>query len=72
MAMGNHLQNGNCALLVMAAKITSMLMSGIGVCLNKCHELLINMVAIPRIMATSPIRFVRAVIMPAPTEYEFW
>lgn len=56
----------------MAAKMISADTRIIAGCLNKCHEDEVSIIAILRIIATSPIRLVKAVMRPAPTEYEFW
>lgn len=75
MAAGSQLENGICALLVMAATIMAITwyfnveVSHILV-INQCPWFSVH--AIARRSITSPIRFVNAVIIPAPSDFEFW
>jgi len=71
-AIGSHGEKGNWALLVMAAnKVASR--SGIeGVRRGMFQWAEVIVAAIPAINAISPIRFVRAVIIPAPSVEGVW
>lgn len=75
-AAGNQAENGICALLVIAAKIakqqiTFILLSPLDT-IRKFQEPNSTIPAILNRIATSPIRFLRAVIIPAPLDFSFW
>lgn len=74
-AAGNHLENGICALLVIAARVTAVRRRGdIGVVcmlvISQWPWLIVH--AIARSSMASPIRFVSAVIIPAARDLGFW
>lgn len=73
-AAGSHLEKGIWALLVIAAIII------VNTCINSillwCIMVMFqcpwfSVMAIARSNITSPIRFVKAVIIPAPSDFEF-
>lgn len=73
-AAGNHLEKGICALFVVAA-IVSITAINIFVLFNQIDvkfqcEFIIHAIEIK--IKTSPIRFVKAVSMPAAKDFEFW
>lgn len=75
MAAGSHLENGICALFVMAANMierVSILLNPEGHMLriNQCPWFSVH--PILRRRQTSPIRLVSAVIIPAPNLFGFW
>ena len=75
MAAGNQAEKGIWALLVMAAKIarqqiTFILSSPLEI-IKKFQEPNSTIAAILNKIATSPIRFLRAVIIPAPLDFSF-
>jgi hypothetical protein len=74
-AAGNHLEKGICALLVQAAMVIKMIWNGI---LGVAHMWIIfqcpwsKLRAIEIRIITSPIRLVKAVIIPAPRDLGDW
>lgn len=66
-AMGSQGENGNCALLVIPAIKVAITKGDEGVKKGMFQWAHDTAVAIPAIRAISPIRFVRAVIIPAPS-----
>lgn len=75
MAAGSHLENGICALFVIAATRMAVacqlndLVSHICIIFH-CPWFIVQAIASRSI--TSPIRLVRAVIIPAPRDFGFW
>jgi len=74
MAAGSHLENGTCALFVMAAMVINKVIS----CENGVDHMLVifqcpwfNLQAIEINNITSPIRLLRAVIIPAARDLGF-
>lgn len=65
-AIGSQGENGNCALLVIAASKVAKRRGIEGVKSGMFQWAVEIVAAIPAISAMSPIRFVRAVIIPAP------
>lgn len=71
-AMGSQGENGNCALLVIAANRTAKISAGDGLKNGRLQCAEGMEAAIPTIKAISPTRFVRAVIIPAPRVEGVW
>lgn len=74
-AAGSHLEKGIWALFVIAAikmQIIINLLKSFSHILLTDHWLLFKVQPIDKSNVASPIRFVRAVIIPAPRELEFW
>jgi hypothetical protein len=75
MAAGSHLENGVCALFVIAANIIDKMIITSSLV---CHILMIIQLfeirqsAIDVKINASPSRFVIAVIIPAPSDFGFW
>ncbi len=76
MAAGSHLENGICALFVIAAIIIAIICISLFVFVKSICIMFQcpcdSVQAIDRRIATSPIRFVNAVIRPAPRDLGFW
>lgn len=74
-AAGNHLEKGICALFVILAKRMHKIINKDR---GECHILIIDQWLLLKVQPiakrskTSPIRFVKAVIMPAPKDLAFW
>lgn len=71
-AIGSQGEKGNCALLVIAASKVAIARGADGVRNGMFQCAVLNVAAIPAINATSPIRLVKAVISPAPSEEGVW
>lgn len=71
-AIGSQGENGNCALLVMAAKRVARRRGIDGVRRGMFQWAVVMVVAMPAISPISPIRLVRAVISPAPSVEGVW
>lgn len=75
MAAGSHLENGIWALFVIAANIIAaacQLKDPVSHMCTIFHCPWSKVQAIDRSNITSPIRFVSAVIIPAPRDFGFW
>jgi hypothetical protein len=75
MAAGNHLENGICALFVIAAIVIAIICSNLSLfTISICRIFQCpcdSVQAIDNKIATSPIRLVRAVISPALNDFGF-
>lgn len=74
-AAGSHLENGIWALLVRAARAMARRRGGEKFVGSVCKIIQwpwLSIQAIERRMRASPIRFVRAVIIPAASDFGFW
>lgn len=74
MAAGNQLENGICALFVVAATIIRIEREGIridGVSMRFQWDRF-KAIPIDKRISTSPTRLVSAVIIPAPNDFGFW
>ena len=75
MAAGNHEENGICALFVIAARIIVIIineLTGVSIIWIIDHWAWFKVQPILRRRAASPIRFLRAVIIPAARDFGFW